>query len=357
MIEGSVQPKAAENSFNAVRLLAALQVAYIHTIAHLKLSPPWGYEWIAQFPGVPIFFAISGYLVFDSLLRLPTKRDFFRHRVARIYPALFINITILETLLGIGGGLHVDAVGPAKAIFFELVYVVTASDELGFRYAGARMMRSFDGFFTIYPSGVLWTLTVELTFYAVIPLFLFARTQRAAAGALIGSLCIVSIASNDFLERSLLFSLSVIPYFWMFGIGMLFRLWLPSISRWRLAIPSLLIAVLICAYLHGFSQPEWKANPSLVTTIQTICLCCVSILVGLSPIFRSKWLARNDMSYGLYLYHMLLVAALINVPHSDRASWLLIMVLSGSILAGFLSWHLIERPAMAMVRDYRIRKI
>jgi peptidoglycan/LPS O-acetylase OafA/YrhL len=226
--------KAAENSFNAVRLLAALQVVYVHATAHLRLTPTFGYDWIVQFPGVPIFFAISGYLVFDSLLRLPTSREFFRHRASRIYPALIVNIAILEMLFALGGGLHLDAVGPVKAFFFELFYMATASDELGFRYAGARAMRSFDGFFQIYPSGVLWTLTVELTFYAVVPLFLFAKAAKGLAAGLIAAFCIVSIATNDWIDKSLLFSLSVIPYFWMFGIGMLFRLWLPD----RSAMPS-----------------------------------------------------------------------------------------------------------------------
>ncbi len=87
MVKSGVQSKAAENSFNAVRLLAALQVAYIHAIAHLKLAPTWGYEWIVQFPGVPIFFAVSGYLVFGSLFRLylDNRGLALRGRTDRIY--------------------------------------------------------------------------------------------------------------------------------------------------------------------------------------------------------------------------------------------------------------------------------
>lgn len=347
VVKSGVQSKAAENSFNAVRLLAALQVAYIHAIAHLKLAPTWGYEWIEQFPGVPIFFAVSGYLVFDSLLRLPTKRDFFRHRAARIYPALFVNILILEALFGLGGGQHIDSVGPVKAFFFELVYMVTASDELGFRYTGARAMRSLDGFFQIYPSGVLWTLTVELTFYAVIPLFSLARTQKFVASILIVATCIISIASNGFLENSLLFSLSIIPYFWMFGIGMLLRLWSPDRTLWKFVIPPLLIATLFCFYLRGFAPPEWKLSPSIITSTQILCVCLLALWVGVSPTLRSQWLARNDMSYGIYLYHMLIVAALMNIPASQ---WLLLPVLIGGMLMGLLSWRLVERPIMKTVR-------
>ena len=92
VVRTGVQSKAAENSFNAVRLLAALQVAYMHATAHLKLTPLWGHEWIAQFPGVPIFFAVSGYLVFDSLLRLHSLKRFAVRRAARIYATLTVNL-------------------------------------------------------------------------------------------------------------------------------------------------------------------------------------------------------------------------------------------------------------------------
>ncbi|MEO8319367.1 MAG: acyltransferase family protein [Bradyrhizobium sp.] len=95
----------ARNSFNAIRLLAALQVAYVHASAHLQLekSPLEFWNFIYQFPGVPVFFAISGYLVFDSVLRLGSLRRFYLHRDARIYPALIFNIVLIEILLYAAG--------------------------------------------------------------------------------------------------------------------------------------------------------------------------------------------------------------------------------------------------------------
>lgn len=345
-----MQSKAAENSFNAVRLLAALQVAYMHATAHLKLNPLWGHEWIAQFPGVPIFFAVSGYLVFDSLLRLPTKRDFFRHRALRIYPALFVNILILEICFAAGGGMHVDIVGPIKALFFEFLYLITASDELAARWAGARGLRTFDGFFQIYPSGVLWTLTVELTFYAIVPLFAFARDRKASATAMIVALCALSIASNGLIPKSVLFSLSVGPYFWMFGIGMLFRLWRPKSIQWPPAIPLLvLLTSLFCAQARGLAYPEWKIEPSWITLLQTALLCSAVILIGVGPFLRSRLLAANDISYGVYLYHMLFVAVVMAVPRSEPFT--LLGILLCSMAAGLMSWRLVERPAMKRKRS------
>lgn len=256
-------------------------------------------------------------------------------------------------LLALGGGLHLDAVGPLRAFFFELIYMTTASDELGFRYSGARALHSSNGFFQLYPSGVLWTLTVELTFYAVIPLFLFARARKGLAAGLIAVLCIVSILTNSLSDKSLLFSLSVIPYFWMFGIGMLFRLSFRGLYRWQIAIPSLLSITLLCGFVRGFEFPEWKIHPTAVMMIQTACLCLAALWIGISPILRSSWLARNDMSYGIYLYHMLIVAALLSVTQAERPQWLLLLVIAGAASMGILSWHLVERPAMNFVRRNR----
>lgn len=338
-----MQSKAAENSFNAVRLLAALQVAYVHSIAHLKLTPTWGYEWIIQFPGVPIFFAISGYLVFDSLLRLPTVKDFYRHRVARIYPALLVNIIILETLFAIGGGIRFDAIGPLRALFFEFVYMVTASDEIAAQWAGARAMRSFDGFFQIYPSGVLWTLTVELTFYAAIPLFLFAKTRKTLATNIIVGLGLGSIALS-YVAQPTLVALSAAPYFWMFGIGMIFRLWRPPI--WA-AIPGAvlaLVAFIFIAWSRQLSWIEWKIDPSTSALIETALLCLFALFLGSSQILKSQTLVDYDVSYGLYLYHMLIVATLMNADY--RSQWMILTVLVGGVLAGMLSWRKIEKPML-----------
>lgn len=339
--------KAAENSFNAVRLLAALQVAYVHAVVWLKITPPWGWEFITQFAGVPIFFAISGYLVFGSLLRLPTARDFFRHRTTRIYPALLVNIVLLEALFAVGGGIRFDAIGPLRAAFFELIYMITASDEIAAQWAGARAMRSLGGFFQIYPSGVLWTLTVELTFYATIPLFLFARTRKVVASAAIVALGLLSIAANEIAQRFTLISLSVIPYFWMFGIGMLFRLWRPP--SW-LALPGSAVALagfVLTAWSRQLIWLEWKLDPSISALVEAGLLCLFVLFLGSSSILKSRILAKFDVSYGLYLYHMLIVATLMSlVPSEERSLWLIGVVLVGGIAAGLISWLLVERRAM-----------
>src|SRR5258708_6398608 len=227
MVKSGVQSKAAENSFNAVRLLAALQVAYIHAIAHLKLAPTWGYEWIVQFPGVPIFFAVSGYLVFDSLFRLRSLKRFAAHRAARIYPALAVNILIIEVLLYAAGQIEFTrSLSAVWALLFFICYAATASYNIASLWGGSGGgTLSFDGFFQIYPSGVLWTLTVELTFYAAIPIAALMKS-RASQTILIAAASAASFAFQKFLgpDSPLTVTITIAPYFCIFVISMLFLL-------------------------------------------------------------------------------------------------------------------------------------
>lgn len=50
------------NNFDLIRLFTALQVAILHMDRHLNLNLSFA-NFLAYFPGVPIFFFISGYLI------------------------------------------------------------------------------------------------------------------------------------------------------------------------------------------------------------------------------------------------------------------------------------------------------
>lgn len=356
-MSASASPTSSEstrNSFNTIRLLAALQVAYVHASAHLGLekAPLEFWNFIYQFPGVPIFFAISGYLVFDSLLRLGSLRRFFIHRNARIYPALILNIALIEILLYAAGqsSFHREA---WRTVTYFIYYFATASDGLAAAFSRTGGTYDFNGFFQSYPSGVLWTLTAELTFYLVIPLFALGRT-RLVQTILIVAASVLSFAYQRKVGADLAtmktwpINVFVFPYFWMFGIGMLFRLWRPPSWMNMIAVPALVgIATMLALKSNNF---EWKVDPTAYHSLQTAVLCLLAVWLGYSPFLKSKWLARNDMSYGLYLYHMLIVTALMNVPLADRTRWLLIPVLGGGMLVGLASWWLVERPFMRLAR-------
>lgn len=59
-----------KNCLNTIRLIAAISVLYIHAKVHLGADMPAILtRIIAFFQGVPIFFAMSGFLIWDSVGR------------------------------------------------------------------------------------------------------------------------------------------------------------------------------------------------------------------------------------------------------------------------------------------------
>ena len=54
-----------KNNFDILRLLAAFQVAFSHASTHLEHSVTFLW-FLSLFPGVPIFFFLSGYLIYGS---------------------------------------------------------------------------------------------------------------------------------------------------------------------------------------------------------------------------------------------------------------------------------------------------
>ena len=79
------------NNFDIIRLFAALQVVIVHLIEHFHAgSLTWFSKLIAIFPGVPIFFFISGFLISAAWERNPDLKVFALNRIYRIFPGLWI---------------------------------------------------------------------------------------------------------------------------------------------------------------------------------------------------------------------------------------------------------------------------
>ena len=81
---------STDNNFDLIRLIAAAQVAVRHCLVHMGFEGSPLTNLVSVFPGVPIFFFISGFLIFQSHRVSQSRRQFFVNRVLRIYPALIV---------------------------------------------------------------------------------------------------------------------------------------------------------------------------------------------------------------------------------------------------------------------------
>lgn len=86
-----------ENCFNFIRAVAALQVFWGHASRHLGIHFPQAVQSILFcFRGVPVFFILSGFLIWDSIGRTSTFRQYAAKRFFRLYPELWGGVASMQ---------------------------------------------------------------------------------------------------------------------------------------------------------------------------------------------------------------------------------------------------------------------
>jgi peptidoglycan/LPS O-acetylase OafA/YrhL len=210
------------NNFDLLRLLAALQVAVVHSIGFLK---PTGYfarllvAGLDRFPGVPIFFVISGVLISKSYEHSDSLRDYLRNRCLRIFPGLWVCLVVsVVVILALGVG-SLGRITPNWLLWW------------------AGQMSIFQNFRATFleppitslnPS--LWTIPIELEFYIVLPaLYGILRLRRHRGNMRLLAIALASLAVQLLIVNShpsvaqvhaySLLNMTLAPYLWMFLVG------------------------------------------------------------------------------------------------------------------------------------------
>lgn len=328
------------NNFDLIRLVAALQVVVIHTIHHLDLPVHKTIVFvISLFPGVPIFFFVSGFLIFRSAKRTSTLTKFFRNRFLRIYPGLWgcLVFSILIALI----------VGNLSYSFRDMVVWIFAQATI-VQFYNPDFLRNF-GVGVL--NGSLWTIPVELQFYIVVP-FLYYACKRVGWRfwpALIVLTLLTHVGFqmiySDRTMVSKLLQVTVIPWLIFFAYGMIATEYWDKIDRyfrgkvayWALgffATTALLLALKV------------PCTGNQINVLSAFALC------GLTLSLAHTWtgisfslLKGNDISYGVYLFHMPLVNAAIEYGYKNSWAAMIVVILATCGIAT-LSWRLIEKPCL-----------
>lgn len=220
-----------ENNFDLIRLFASLQVLLFHGAEHMKLSSGAvnsTIQFLRFFPGVPIFFAISGFLIYGSFDR--NSNDlilYFKNRVLRIFPALWVALIITVILLCTTGFVTGSNASSRPFVF----WLITQASV--FQFYTPEMLR---GFGVGTPNGSLWTIPIEFTFYIFIPvLFWLSRKFKDRKNLVLSVMILVSVVFNiwyrihymnpDYIEKRTnlekLYGLNLLPYLFYFLLGAL----------------------------------------------------------------------------------------------------------------------------------------
>lgn len=94
-------------------------------------------------------------------------------------------------------------------------------------------------------------------------------------------------------------------------------------------------------------QGIWFPEPEPLTVPRAILLGVTVIAFAHTWTGLSRGLRGVDLSYGVYLYHMPLIATL-HYGGIVGSLWLWPLVIAGALTCAALSWFLVERPALRL---------
>ncbi len=327
------------NNFDALRVMAALMV--IHGHGWVLAGGPGPGLWGVPFArvGLDVFFSISGYLVTGSWERTPRLGTFLSKRALRIFPGLIACVI-----------LTVAALGPAMT---RLPLAEYAASGDAYRYLANIALRNelflpgvFDGLRERGAvNGSLWSLLPEFLCYLTVPLLavLAGRSRPPVLALLAGAFGGLGLFLFYGYQGPVAYIYAVdlkyafveVPFFFVGSLLCLLnarvgeRLW-----RADLCLLFFVANYAVSSWFDWWNVPiEWFTLPYMV-----ICFGRMSM-----PVLRRTG-RFGDVSYGLYLYafpiQQLVLALMPDTP------WpVLTCVLLTTPLA-FLSWHLVERPAL-----------
>lgn len=292
--------------------------------------------------GVPVFFVISGFLLYRPFAaaarsggRPVAVGRYGLGRFLRIVPAYWAALTFFALTTGLHGVLTSD----------------------WWKYYGFLQVYADDT--VLNGLAVAWTLCVEVTFYIALPLYAVASRRLSLRNEYI---LLFVLAALSFGFRSLTiydhWGNTLPASFVWFIPGMVLALWTVEPPRFLAALTArsglcwalALVLVVVAGHL-----PVLASNALMLIAAPLIVLPALSPSASSIPgrvlSFRPL-LWFGSVSYGLYLYHVTLMAWLVDHHGASLgpSPWLSLALTSlvATTIAAAASWYLLEEPALRL---------
>ncbi len=299
--------------------------------------PLLNYGWA----GVELFFVVSGFVICMTLERCAGPWDFFRRRLARLWPAMLVCAAITMAVAQFGPDQW--KVGPLS--FLSSILFIEPS------LMGDWLNQSGLG----WVDGVYWTLWIEVRFYlmAAILFLLFRRRFLMALTAVMVVSFLAGLRGLPYPHRALAWLLllpTFLPYF-LFGVGA------HRLQQGRRDGETLAALVLSAAaiFAGGWLSFEYPAGgPAIFAVINALILAAFVLFALKSPLvhpFGWRPLAKlGEASYSLYLIHSVVGIVLIQ-KLSTVMPWPIALALVSAAMIGiaFALFRWVEIPGKRLI--------
>ncbi len=331
------------SGFDYMRILLACLVVFYHSFETSYGAPNaelvYASWWRALAASVlPMFFALSGFLVAGSMERTSNVYTFTALRVLRIFPALSVELILSALVLGpllTAVTLHEYFTHPDFFVYFENLI-----GNVHYRLPGLFPNNPVPGIV----NAQLWTLPFELYSYMLfIIVALLGVYQRPYLFLPFLGLWFVLVnylvlfAGYDMHLRPI----TVMGHTLMmasFSGALLFRL--RKIIPWNAGLFALCAVLSWLALSHPFYD-----------VLAPLPLAYVTVYLGVMNPPRDKIVLSGDYSYGIFLYGYPLQQGFAIIGPAVHTWWLnLFVVLPVTILVAAGSWWLVEKPTLRLRR-------
>jgi peptidoglycan/LPS O-acetylase OafA/YrhL len=339
------------NNFDLIRLFAATQVAFCHSTEILTKDTYYfdgWFEFLKLFPGVAIFFFISGYLITKSFESNDNLKDYSINRIIRIFPALLVCNFIAMLSVSLSGYFDEKNIGFGQISLWYLAQSTIV------QFYNPDFMRAY-GVGVL--NGSLWTICVELQFYFIVPIIY--RSLKKINSNYFLPIILILIGLSVFSNRMLyslqseygdtvywkLLRVAFLPWLYMFLTGLLFQKYINKSQKNVSNIQFFSLLGVYILYAWFMYHQQWTFNNGISPLI-FLPLAMVTYAFAYSfPNLSETVLKKNDISYGIYIYHMPIVNLLIYFGFTGRLIYPLLITMVAIFLAA-LSWFALEKPIM-----------
>ncbi|MFA5044950.1 MAG: acyltransferase [Paludibacter sp.] len=339
-----------QNNFNFLRFYFAFIVVVGHLIGISKVGIFQPYlKYFNTYISVTAFFCISGFLITNSYLNTSSLKNYLKKRAARLLPA-YIFVVIISSL------------------FLSLLSRYSFADYFThpqlFKYLGANL--SFLNF--IQPclpgvflrdglscdvNGALWTLKIEVSFYLTIPILLYVISKVRRKYILLIAIYLLSVLYKYSLEHLseitgnglyLMLSRQLPGFLSYFACGIALYYYQEFFLRNKKWL--LILGFLVYVF-------EVKMGLEILTPVA---LSIIIFTFAFSFEKLNSFAKHGDISYGIYIYHCGIIKVAVDLGFFEKYNPIIVAlaIIILVILAGFTSWHLLEKRFLKKTHSIRI---
>lgn len=331
---------------NGLRAIAVMAVVLYHfNIPYIQ----------GGFIGVDVFFVISGFLMTGIITRRVDKSEFsflsfYLDRCRRIIPALFVTC-LAVAVVGYYFVVPTDYESLGKHIYNSIIFSsnINYFQEVSYFDADAKLKWLLH----------TWSLSVEWQFYILYPFFIFFA--NLFGGRKLVNLVVAAIFATSFFysvyasiyDKSAAFYL-IYSRGWEMAAGglvYLFPYLLSNLAGARTKLAGLLI-ILLSIILIDSSQ-AWPGALAFIP-VAGACLFISSHRNNSTILDFSPFQFLGKISYSVYLWHWPIV---VFIDYTMLGSlWVSVAGIFGSIILGYASFELIEKPSLNLMKKIKNRR-